>query len=73
VGPFPFLDGLPSLVGEAQAKKRWTHLDVAGGGRARTSEGDGEEVGMELGQACGGTGAIGELTFSGGAASWPEC
>ena len=46
---FRFLTVCHVWWGEAQAQKRWAHLAGAGVVRARTSEGDGEEVGVEMG------------------------
>jgi hypothetical protein len=75
MGPFPFLNGLPRLVGGGTGPKAMGPFSCGGGvlERARRRV-DVEEVGGgNGGQACGGTGAMGELTFSDGAASWPGC
>ena len=75
MGPFTFLNGLPRLVVGGTGPEAMGPFSCGGVvvKRARRS-GDGEEVGGgDGGQACGGTGAIGELPFRGGAASWLEC
>ena len=72
--PFPFLDGLPRLM-EGKHRPRIDGLiwQGRGGVRARMLEGDWEECGGgDGGQACGGTGTLGELTFNNGEAAWPE-